>query len=60
MLTADTNVWARALLNDDQAQPEKHYRLSRRLAQRMEYSSRLSYLQNSRGYLEADGRKGKS
>lgn len=56
MLAADTNVWARALLEDDKAQPPRRNRLSRRRDLRAASSFLCSYWLNSRGCFAADGR----
>ncbi len=57
MLTADTDFWALALLNDDRLRRGKRARLSHRPALGMESSSPSSSLQNSRGFSEADGKR---
>ena len=57
MLTADTSVWARALLNDDHAQTRKARSALAQARSRDGVSSPSSFSQNSRGSCGADGKR---
>jgi hypothetical protein len=55
VLAADTNVWARAYLNDDAAQAGKARTALAEARSSGGLSSLSSFLQNSPGYFAADG-----